>query len=72
MLLFMLVTYMNVNAVASIYRDEDGGQKSFLVTRALDPMQSISTAVHHAVIRVCDDIGNGIETHEHTGDFEEW
>ena len=26
---------------------------------------------HHAVIRVYDDAGNVIETHEHTGDFRE-
>jgi hypothetical protein len=26
---------------------------------------------HHAVIRVYDDAGNVIETHEHTGDFKE-
>jgi hypothetical protein len=27
---------------------------------------------HNAVIRVYDDAGNVIETHEHTGDFIEW
>jgi hypothetical protein len=27
---------------------------------------------HHAVIRVYDQAGNVIETHEHTGDFKEW
>jgi hypothetical protein len=27
---------------------------------------------HSAVIRVYDDAGNGIETHEHKGDFKEW
>src|SRR6266478_2045130 len=27
---------------------------------------------HDAVIRVYDDAGNVIETHEHTGDFKEW
>ena len=27
---------------------------------------------HHAVIRVYDDAGNVIETHEHAGDFKEW
>ena len=26
---------------------------------------------HHAVIRVYDDAGNVIETHEHAGDFKE-
>jgi hypothetical protein len=27
---------------------------------------------HHAVIRVYDEADNGIETHEHKGDFKEW
>jgi hypothetical protein len=27
---------------------------------------------HHAIIRVYDDAGNVIETHEHKGDFKEW
>ena len=27
---------------------------------------------HAAVIRVYDDAGNVIETHEHKGDFKEW
>jgi hypothetical protein len=27
---------------------------------------------HHAVIRVYDEAGNIIETHEHKGDFKEW
>jgi hypothetical protein len=27
---------------------------------------------HDAVIRVYDDTGNVIETHEHMGDFKEW
>jgi len=27
---------------------------------------------HDAVIRVYDDAGNLIETHEHKGDFKEW
>jgi len=25
-----------------------------------------------AVIRVCDEAGNVIETHKHAGDFKEW
>jgi hypothetical protein len=28
--------------------------------------------LHDAVIRVYDDAGNVIETHEHKGDFKEW
>ena len=31
-----------------------------------------SSRSHDAVIRVYDDPGNGIETHEHKGDFKEW
>jgi hypothetical protein len=27
---------------------------------------------HHAVIRVYDESGNVIETHEHAGEFKEW
>jgi hypothetical protein len=27
---------------------------------------------HDAVIRVYDDAGNGIETHEHKGEFKAW
>jgi hypothetical protein len=27
---------------------------------------------HYAVIRVFDEAGNVIETHEHQGDFKEW
>jgi hypothetical protein len=27
---------------------------------------------HHAVIRVFDDAGNVIKTHEHAGEFKEW
>ena len=27
---------------------------------------------HHAVIRVYDESGNVIETHDHAGDFKEW
>ena len=30
------------------------------------------TRPHDSVIRVCDDTGNVIETHEHKGDFKEW
>jgi len=27
---------------------------------------------HHAVIRVYDEAGNVVETHEQAGDFKEW
>jgi hypothetical protein len=31
-----------------------------------------SSRSHDAVIRVYDDAGKLIETHEHTGEFKEW
>jgi len=31
-----------------------------------------SSRSHKAVIRVYDEAGNMIETHEHNGDFEQW
>jgi hypothetical protein len=31
-----------------------------------------SSRSHAAVIRVYDDAGNVIETHDHKGDFKEW
>jgi len=31
-----------------------------------------SSRSHDAVIRVYDDAGNVIETHEHKGEFKEW
>jgi hypothetical protein len=35
-------------------------------------MQTFYSRSHHAVIRVYDDAGNVIETHEQAGDFKEW
>ena len=32
----------------------------------------MKTGCHHAVIRVYDEAGNVIETHEHAGEFKEW
>jgi len=38
-----------------------------------DQMLAVFTVgSHDAVIRVYDDAGNVIETHEHKGDFKEW
>jgi hypothetical protein len=31
----------------------------------------LATRSHHAVIRVYDEAGNVIDTHEHSGDFKE-
>jgi hypothetical protein len=38
---------------------------------ALTFCRSASAVGHHAVIRVYDEEGNAIETHEHAGDFKE-
>jgi hypothetical protein len=35
-------------------------------------MPSSAGRSHHAVIRVYDEAGEVIETHEHAGDFKEW
>jgi len=40
-------------------------------SNAVDSAKSYSRS-HHAVIRVFDEEGNVIETHEHAGDFKEW
>jgi hypothetical protein len=41
------------------------------ISNAVDYAKFFSRS-HHAVIRVYDDAGNEIETHEHTGDFTVW
>jgi hypothetical protein len=41
------------------------------VSNAID-YAKIRSRSHDAVIRVCDEAGNVIETHEHVGDFKEW
>jgi hypothetical protein len=41
------------------------------IRKALDYAQFYSRS-HHTVIRVYDEAGNVIETHEHKGDFKEW
>jgi hypothetical protein len=52
-----------------------------LAAFVLDGLNAVSNAIgyaehrrrsHHAVIRVYDEAGNVIETHEHTGEFKEW
>jgi len=35
-------------------------------------MAECSVSSHDAVIRVYDEAGNVIETHEHAGEFKEW
>jgi hypothetical protein len=41
------------------------------ISNAIDYAKFYSRS-HDAVIRVHDDAGYVIETHEHTGDFKEW
>ena len=41
------------------------------VSNAIDYAKFYSRS-HDAVIRVYDESGNVIETHEHRGDFKEW
>jgi len=47
-----------------------------MAERMLSPMQSgyaqFYSRSHDAVIRVYDNAGNMIETHKHSGDFNEW
>jgi hypothetical protein len=44
--------------------------------RRIDPISDAlpfgRSRSHHAVIRVYDEAGNVIETHEHAGDFRKW
>ena len=41
------------------------------IRNAIDSAK-FSSRSHRAVIRVYDDAGNVIETHEHAGDFKKW
>jgi hypothetical protein len=41
------------------------------ISNAIGSAQSYSRS-HDAVIRVYDDTGTVVETHEHKGDFKEW
>jgi hypothetical protein len=41
------------------------------VSDAIDYVKFFSRS-HDAVIRVYDESGNVLETHDHTGDFKEW
>jgi hypothetical protein len=41
------------------------------IRNAIDHAKFFSRS-YRAVIRVYNDAGNVIETHEHTGDFKEW
>jgi len=41
------------------------------ITNAISSAKFYSRS-HDAVIRAYGDAGNGIETHEHAGDFKDW
>jgi hypothetical protein len=41
-------------------------------SRMQSATQNTTAASHDAVIRVYDNAGNVVETHEHKGDFKEW
>jgi len=41
------------------------------LSNAIEYAQFLSRS-HDAVIRVYDEAGNVIETHQHTGEFKEW
>jgi hypothetical protein len=41
------------------------------ISNAIDYAKFYSRS-HDAVIRVCNEAGNVIETHEHAGNFNEW
>ncbi len=41
------------------------------ISNAIDYARFFSRS-HDAVIRVFDNVGNMIQTHEHQGDFKEW
>ena len=45
--------------------------RSNVVSNAVDHAKFFSRS-HDAVIRVYDEAGNMIETHEHAGEFKEW
>jgi hypothetical protein len=40
--------------------------------RGVNLISEASQPLTHAVIRVYDETGNVIETHEHKGEFREW
>ncbi len=48
-----------------------GASTPSLSSRLRDMAQDCATKLHDAVIRVYDDTGNVIETHEHAGEFKE-
>jgi len=45
-----------------------------VVSEPLRPRNSVipPSSLTHRLVRVYDEVGNLIETHEHAGDFKEW
>lgn len=48
-----------------------GGLAGIAISNAIGYAKFYSRS-HDAVIRVFDEAGNVIETHEHSGEFKEW
>jgi hypothetical protein len=48
------------------------GRLWYLDAAAAVGYAKFSSRSHQAIIRVYDDTGNVIETHEHAGDFKQW
>jgi hypothetical protein len=46
-------------------------QSGLSISNAIEYAKFFSRS-HNAVIRVHDEAGNMVETHEHAGDFKEW
>jgi len=54
-----------------LFRRVQNRDEHFVVANAIGYAEHFSRS-HDAVIRVYDEAGNVIETHEHAGDFKEW
>jgi hypothetical protein len=56
------------------FEQENPESFAFPPHRMLDAIEyaKFFSRFHHVVIRVYDETGNAIETHEHKGDFKEW
>jgi hypothetical protein len=73
MLLFMFVTHSKLSVSwPALSRLSAAARTVFADKGRLDPMQLVLPPFTAAVIRLYNDAGNVIETHEHAGDFNEW
>jgi hypothetical protein len=76
MFLFMPATHIRVSVRWPAFIQTKRLPESFFVT-LMTGANSIGCAkfcsrAHDAVIRIYDEAGNVIETHEHAGEFKEW